>query len=59
MVGVDAPLLEYRVAKTDEGRASLCTNRVVFVVWPAENVQKERKKRLINEDGGLQLFVCP
>lgn len=58
MVGMKALVLVYRVIETDETRFSLCANLVLFVVCPAENVQKERKKRLINEDSGLRLFVC-
>ena len=50
-------MLEYRVIETDETRFSLRANLILFVVCPAENVEKERKKRLINEDSGLQLFV--
>lgn len=55
-----ALVLEYRAAIvkfTGGKRFSLGVVLTSLVVCPAERVQNERKKRLINEDSGLQLFV--
>lgn len=57
MVEVRGLVLEYRRFRVGEARMTFCAVLKCFVVCPAENVQKERRNKLIYGLSGLHNFL--